>query len=80
MKKPEVENLVPLISALCVPVLPGLSKPSLHPKMTAILAPFTAVRTILLVKPHISPKFYSYNWKILLKVLIIRSCILIFLK
>jgi hypothetical protein len=63
-------------------VLPGPTKPSLplHPKMTAILAPFTATRAILQVQPHISAQMCSYNWKILPKVLIIRSCMLIFIK
>jgi hypothetical protein len=49
-------------------VLPGPTKPSLplHPKMTAILAPFTATRTLLLVQPHISAQVCSYNYKILI--------------
>jgi hypothetical protein len=63
-------------------VFPGAAKPSLplHSKIMDILAPFTATRAILLVQPHNSAQVFPYNREILSKILIIRSCMLVFLK
>jgi hypothetical protein len=63
-------------------VLPGPAKPSLplHPKMMAILAPFTATLVILIGQKRICAKIYSYNRKISHKILFIRTCMLIFIK